>query len=94
MAIPFALPSDEEAEDQSQQQLEQLMLDLYAALQQVLRARNAQHPPRNRKYRLFDLFDPARASLEIGARVLAALGIVSERSASWRRGRCDSGIRE
>jgi hypothetical protein len=49
MAIPFALPSDEEAEDQSQQ-LEQLMLDLYAALQQVLRARNAQHPSRNREY--------------------------------------------
>ena len=49
MAIPFALPSEEEPEDQTQQ-LEQLMLDLYAALQQVLRARNAQHPSRNREY--------------------------------------------
>ncbi|XP_003424554.1 uncharacterized protein LOC100680206 [Nasonia vitripennis] len=49
MAIPFALPSDEDAEDQSQQQLEQLMLDLYAALQQVLRARNSQHPSRNHR---------------------------------------------
>uniref|UniRef100_A0ABD2VZB2 Uncharacterized protein n=1 Tax=Trichogramma kaykai TaxID=54128 RepID=A0ABD2VZB2_9HYME len=47
MAIPFALPSEEESDDQSQQQLEQLMLELYSALQQVLRARNAQHPSRN-----------------------------------------------
>ena len=50
MAIPFALPSDEEPDDERQQQLEQLMLDLYAALQQVLRVRNAQHQSRNRKY--------------------------------------------
>lgn len=56
MAIPFALPSDEDAEDQSQQQLEQLMLDLYAALQQVLRARNSQHPSRNREYYFFFIF--------------------------------------
>lgn len=49
MAIPFALPSEDEAEAQSQQ-LEQLMLDLYAALQQVLRSRSAQHPSRNREY--------------------------------------------
>ncbi|KAK0169029.1 hypothetical protein PV327_002778 [Microctonus hyperodae] len=48
MAIPFALPSEDEAEAQSQQ-LEQLMLDLYAALQQVLRSRSAQHPSRNHR---------------------------------------------
>ncbi|XP_012277082.1 uncharacterized protein LOC105697922 [Orussus abietinus] len=48
MAIPFALPSEDEAEAQGQQ-LEQLMLDLYAALQQVLRIRNAQHPSRNHR---------------------------------------------
>ncbi|CAK9819134.1 hypothetical protein ANTPLA_LOCUS10084 [Anthophora plagiata] len=48
MAIPFALPSDDEAEAQGQQ-LEQLMLDLYAALQQVLRSRTAQHPSRNHR---------------------------------------------
>lgn len=52
MAIPFALPSEDEAETQSQQ-LEQLMLDLYTALQQVLRTRNSQHPSRNRKYIYF-----------------------------------------
>ncbi|XP_012338864.1 uncharacterized protein LOC100864062 [Apis florea] len=50
MAIPFALPSDDEAETQTQQ-LEQLMLDLYAALQQVLRSRTAQHPS-SRNHRL------------------------------------------
>ncbi|XP_076236693.1 uncharacterized protein LOC143180684 [Calliopsis andreniformis] len=49
MAIPFRRPSDNEAEVQGQQ-LEQLMLDLYAALQQVLRSRNAQqHPSRNHR---------------------------------------------
>ncbi|XP_057323527.1 uncharacterized protein LOC130666499 [Microplitis mediator] len=48
MAIPFNLPSEDEAEAQSQQ-LEQLMLDLYAALQQVLRSRSAQHPSRNHR---------------------------------------------
>uniref|UniRef100_A0A6V7JYD0 Uncharacterized protein n=1 Tax=Bracon brevicornis TaxID=1563983 RepID=A0A6V7JYD0_9HYME len=49
MAIPFALPTEDENEIQSQQ-LEQLMLELYAALQQVLRTRNSQHPSRNREY--------------------------------------------
>ncbi|XP_033214430.1 uncharacterized protein LOC117171327 [Belonocnema kinseyi] len=48
MAIPFALPSEDEAEAQGQQ-LEQLMLDLYAALQQVLRNRSLQHPSRNHR---------------------------------------------
>ncbi|KZC07646.1 PREDICTED: uncharacterized protein LOC107185899 [Dufourea novaeangliae] len=48
MAIPFSLPSDDDAEAQGQQ-LEQLMLDLYAALQQVLRSRTAQHPSRNHR---------------------------------------------
>lgn len=48
MAIPFALPSEDETETQGQQ-LEQLMLDLYGALQQVLRSRSFQHPSRNRK---------------------------------------------
>ncbi|CAD6201355.1 GSCOCG00000158001-RA-CDS [Cotesia congregata] len=48
MAIPFNLPSEDEADAQSQQ-LEQLMLDLYAALQQVLRSRSAQHPSRNHR---------------------------------------------
>ncbi|XP_011302212.1 uncharacterized protein [Fopius arisanus] len=48
MAIPFALPSEDEAETQGQQ-LEQLMLDLYAALQQVLRSRSVQHPSRNHR---------------------------------------------
>ncbi|XP_017884183.1 uncharacterized protein LOC108627444 [Ceratina calcarata] len=43
MAIPFALPTEDDAEAQGQQ-LEQLMLDLYAALQQVLRTRTSQHP--------------------------------------------------
>lgn len=52
MAIPFHLPSEDEAETQSQQ-LEQLMLDLYAALQQVLRSRSAQHPSRNREYLIY-----------------------------------------
>ncbi|XP_043281854.1 uncharacterized protein [Venturia canescens] len=47
MARPFALPSEDEAEVQ-EQQLEQLMLDLYAALQQVLR-RRTQHPSRNHR---------------------------------------------
>ena len=51
MARPFALPSEDEAEAQ-EQQLEQLMLDLYAALQQVLRSRSAQHASRNREYHL------------------------------------------
>ncbi|KAK0075773.1 hypothetical protein PV325_006397 [Microctonus aethiopoides] len=53
MAIPFALPSEDEAEAQSQQ-LEQLMLDLYAALQQVLRSRSAQHPSRNHTASVID----------------------------------------
>ncbi|XP_033352242.1 uncharacterized protein LOC117234805 [Bombus vosnesenskii] len=48
MAIPFILPSDDEAEVQGQD-LEQLMLALYAALQQVLRNRNDQHPSRNHR---------------------------------------------
>ncbi|CAD1479306.1 unnamed protein product [Heterotrigona itama] len=48
MAIPFVMPSDDEAGDQGQR-LEQLMLDLYAALQQVLRSRAAQHASRNRE---------------------------------------------
>ncbi|KAH0540687.1 uncharacterized protein LOC123258793 [Cotesia glomerata] len=48
MAIPFNLPSEDEADAQSQQ-LEQLMLDLYAALQQVLRSRSAQYPSRNHR---------------------------------------------
>lgn len=50
MAIPFTRPSEEEADSQSQEQLEQLMLDLYSVLQQVIRARNAQYQTRNRKY--------------------------------------------
>ncbi|KAK9303556.1 hypothetical protein QLX08_004782 [Tetragonisca angustula] len=48
MAIPFVMPSDDEAGDQGQR-LEQLMLDLYAALQQVLRSRAAQHASRNHR---------------------------------------------
>ncbi|XP_076619630.1 uncharacterized protein LOC143341014 isoform X1 [Colletes latitarsis] len=48
MAIPFSLPTDNDAEAQSQQ-LEQLMLDLYAVLQQVLRSRTVQHPSRNHR---------------------------------------------
>lgn len=48
MAIPFALPSEDEADTQGQQ-LEQLMLDLYGALQQVLRSRSFQHPSRNHR---------------------------------------------
>ncbi|XP_043600432.1 uncharacterized protein LOC122575485 isoform X1 [Bombus pyrosoma] len=48
MAIPFLLPSEDEAEVQGQE-LEQLMLALYAALQQVLRNRNDQHPSRNHR---------------------------------------------
>ncbi|XP_015609297.1 uncharacterized protein LOC107274563 [Cephus cinctus] len=48
MARPFTLPSEDEAEEQGQQ-LEQLMLDLYAALQQVLRSRRAEHPSRNHR---------------------------------------------
>ncbi|XP_076676746.1 uncharacterized protein LOC143373402 isoform X1 [Andrena cerasifolii] len=61
MAIPFALPSEDESEIQGQQ-LEQLMLDLYAALQQVLRSRNAQqHPSRNHRM-------PRRAGDGFGAR--------------------------
>ncbi|XP_034171762.1 uncharacterized protein LOC117600435 isoform X1 [Osmia lignaria lignaria] len=60
MAIPFALPSDDEAEAQGQQ-LEQLMLDLYAALQQVLRSRTVQHPSRNHRI-------PRRAADGFGSR--------------------------
>ncbi|KAG7206936.1 hypothetical protein KM043_000828 [Ampulex compressa] len=48
MAIPFALPSEDEAEAQGEL-LEQLMLDLYTVLQQVLRSRNVQHPSRNHR---------------------------------------------
>ncbi|XP_033321541.2 uncharacterized protein LOC117217809 [Megalopta genalis] len=60
MAIPFSLPSDDDAEAQGQQ-LEQLMLDLYAALQQVLRSRTAQHPSRNHRL-------PRRAGDGFGSR--------------------------
>ncbi|KAK1131560.1 hypothetical protein K0M31_017846 [Melipona bicolor] len=48
MAIPFVMPSDDDAGEQGQR-LEQLMLDLYAALQQVLRSRAAQHASRNQR---------------------------------------------
>ncbi|XP_066591542.1 uncharacterized protein [Prorops nasuta] len=48
MAIPFALPSEDETDTQTQQ-LEQLMLDLYAALQQVLRSRTSQYSSRNHR---------------------------------------------
>ncbi|XP_011139414.1 uncharacterized protein LOC105183169 [Harpegnathos saltator] len=45
MAIPFALPTDGEADSQQMT----LMLDLYAALHRVIRSRNAQHPSRNHR---------------------------------------------
>lgn len=71
MAIPFALPSEDESEIQGQQ-LEQLMLDLYAALQQVLRSRNAQqHPSRNRE--LYDFLWLLLGCLGAILRVLARL---------------------
>lgn len=70
MAIPFVLPSNDEAEAQGQQ-LEQLMLDLYAALQQVLRSRNAQHPSRNREFNGF--LTLVIAYLNILLRILALL---------------------
>lgn len=71
MAIPFALPSDDEAETQTQQ-LEQLMLDLYAALQQVLRSRTAQHPSsRNREFNEF--LRHILTYLEIFVRILTHL---------------------
>lgn len=46
MAIPFALPTDGEADSHQMT----LMLDLYAALHRALRSRNAQHPSRNREF--------------------------------------------
>lgn len=70
MAIPFLLPSDDEAEVQGQE-LEQLMLALYAALQQVLRNRNDQHPSRNRE--LNDLLKLVCTFLEIFLRVLVQM---------------------
>ena len=53
MAIPFVMPSEDEAGDQQGQRLEQLMLELYTALQQVLRSRAAQHASRNRESHSF-----------------------------------------
>ncbi|XP_014237067.1 uncharacterized protein LOC106659176 [Trichogramma pretiosum] len=73
MAIPFALPSEEESDDQSQQQLEQLMLELYSALQQVLRARNAQHPSRNHRL-------PRRSSQTLSSRDSAMVLVDSDLS--------------
>ncbi|XP_053972774.1 uncharacterized protein LOC128887947 [Hylaeus anthracinus] len=60
MAIPFSLPTDNDAEVRGEQ-LEQLMLDLYAALQQVLRSRTVHHPSRNHRL-------PRRAGDNFGSR--------------------------
>ncbi|KAK2582328.1 hypothetical protein KPH14_004665 [Odynerus spinipes] len=50
MAVPFVMPAEERQEAQGQQ-LEQLMLALYMALQQVLRSRSARHSSRNHQPR-------------------------------------------
>lgn len=51
MAVPYVQPDEDGQEAAQGQQLEQLMLALYMALQQVLRSRSARH--RNREFTAF-----------------------------------------
>ncbi|XP_046426399.1 uncharacterized protein [Neodiprion pinetum] len=48
MAVPFALPSEDEAEAQ-ERRLQGLLLDVYGILQQVIRARSYQNPGQNHR---------------------------------------------
>ncbi|XP_046746367.1 uncharacterized protein LOC124411326 [Diprion similis] len=48
MAIPFALPSEDEAEAQ-ERRLQGLLLDVYGILQQVIRMRSYQNPGQNHR---------------------------------------------
>lgn len=49
MAIPFALPTEDEAEAQ-ERRLHGLLLDVYSILQQVIRARGYQTSSQNREF--------------------------------------------
>lgn len=57
MAIPFVRSAEEEeAENRRPEHLDHLMLDLYYALQHVIRMRTVLYDTRNRKYSFFFLF--------------------------------------